>query len=63
MSIMLTKQQVLSAVQQMPESFDITELFDRILLLKKIEEARSQVKEGKVYSTEKANEKLSKWLK
>lgn len=60
---MLTKQQVLDAIEQMPDTFDTTELFDRILLLKKIEEGREQVKTGKVFTTEEAKQKLGKWLK
>ncbi len=60
---MLTKRQVLSAVKNMPDTFDTIELFDRILLLKKIDEGRKQIKEGKSYSTEQARKKLKKWLK
>lgn len=37
----------------MPDTFDTAQLFDRILLLKKIEEDREQIKEGKVYTTNK----------
>lgn len=59
---MLTKQQVLDAIERMPDSFDVTDLFDRIVLLKKIDEGRQNVKEGKVFTTEEAKEKLGKWL-
>ncbi len=60
---MLSKRQVLSAIKDMPDTFDTTVLFDRILLLKKIEEGRRQIKEGKTYTTEQARKKLKKWLK
>ena len=60
---MLTKQKVISAIKLMPDTFDTTQLFDRILLLNKIEEGRQQIKEGKTYSTEDAKKKLKKWLK
>lgn len=59
---MLTRKQVLSTIKEMPETFDTTELFDRILLLNKIEEGRKQIKEGKSYTTEEAKKKLKKWL-
>jgi hypothetical protein len=59
---MLTRKQVLSTIKKMPETFDTTELFDRILLLNKIEEGRKQIKEGKSYTTEEAKKKLKKWL-
>ena len=60
---MLTKQQVISAIKLMPETFDTTQLFDRILLLNKVEEGRRQIKEGKIYTAEEAKKKLKKWLK
>ncbi|MFI5186704.1 MAG: hypothetical protein ACHQF0_08275 [Chitinophagales bacterium] len=60
---MLTKQQVISAVKNMPDTFETVELFDRILLLKKIEEGRKQIKKGKSFTTEQAGKKLKKWLK
>jgi hypothetical protein len=60
---MLSKKQVLSAVRNMPESFDKTYLFDHILLLDKVEEGRSQLKAGKGMSTGEARKKLKKWLK
>jgi hypothetical protein len=59
---MLTKQQVLDAIEQMPDVFDTNELFERILLLKKIEEGRKQAREGNSYTMDEAKEKLGKWL-
>lgn len=60
---MLNKKQVISTIKDMPDTFDTTQLFDRILLLNKIEEGRQQIKEGKIYTTEQARKKLKKWLK
>jgi hypothetical protein len=60
---MLTKKQVMSAVKNMPDTFDTTYLFDHILLLNKVEEGRSQILGGKGHSTEEARKKLKKWLK
>ena len=60
---MLTKKQVLSAIKNMPDSFETTQLFDRILLINKVEEGRKQIKDGKGLSTEEAKKKLKKWLK
>jgi hypothetical protein len=62
MSAMLTRQQVLAAIEDMPDTFGTNELFERILFLKKIEEGRKQAKEDKTYTTEEAKEKLRKWL-
>jgi len=60
---MLTKKQVISAIKNMPDNFDTTQLFDRILLINKIQEGRQQIKEGKGLTTENAKKKLKKWLK
>jgi len=60
---MLTKKQVLSVVKNMPENFDTAQLFDRILLVNKVEEGRQQLKEGKGVPTAEAKKKLKKWLK
>jgi hypothetical protein len=60
---MLTKKQVLSAVRNMPDTFETIQLFDRILLINKVEEGRQQLKAGKGLSTEEAKKKLKKWLK
>ncbi len=60
---MLTKKQVLKVVKEMPDSFETTALFDRILLTKKIEEGRNEIAEGKGMTTGQARKKLKKWLK
>lgn len=57
---MLTKKQVISTIKGMPETFDTTQLFDRIFLLNKIEEGRQQIKDGKSFTTEEAKKKLKK---
>ena len=60
---MLTKKQVISAIKNMPDTFDTVQLFDRILLINKIEEGREQLKAGKGITTEAAKKRLKKWLK
>jgi hypothetical protein len=57
---MLIKKQVIAAVKAMPETFETTALFDRLILLSKIEEGRRQIKEGKSYTTPGVKKKLSK---
>lgn len=60
---MLTKKMVLSTIKDMPDNFETTQLFDRILLLAKVEEGRKQIKNGKGLTTDQAKRKLKKWLK
>ena len=60
---MLTREKVLKAITNLPETFSIDDLVDRLIVLDKIERALLEVKEGKVISHEEAKEKMSKWLK
>lgn len=60
---MLTKKKLLQTVKDMPDKFSLDDLFDRIILLEKIEVGLEQSKSGQTHSTEQAKEKLKKWLK
>lgn len=60
--IMLSKEKVLDAVKNLPERFSLEDLFERIVLLQKIEIGLEQSRNGQVYSTQEAREKLKKWL-
>ena len=42
---------------------DTNEIFYRIILEKKLEQAEEAIKEGRVYTTAQVKEKLRKWLK
>jgi hypothetical protein len=46
----------------LPDSFSIEDLFERIILLQKIEIGLEQSKSGQVLSTSEARKKLKKWL-
>jgi membrane protein implicated in regulation of membrane protease activity len=58
--MLLSKRKVLSAIKKMPDKFSIAKLFDRIILLEKIEEGRLQIEMGKTYATAEARKKLKK---
>lgn len=62
---MLTKEKLLASIKAMPEEEfeDIDVLFERIVILQKIEKAEKDIAAGNVFSTEVAKEKLQKWLK
>lgn len=60
---MLTKEQIIEAIKDMPGKFSVDDLLDRIMLLQKIELGIEQSNAGLVNSKEAAKEKLSKWLK
>ncbi len=60
---MLTKEKILQTLKDLPDTFSIDELFDRIVLLNKIEIGLEQSESGKVNTTDQAKDKLKKWLK
>jgi hypothetical protein len=60
---MLSKDQILQSIKDLPDTFSIDELFERIILLHKIELGMEQSNSGKVNTTEQAKDKLKKWLK
>lgn len=59
---MLSKDKILQTVNELPEQFSIEDLFERIILLQKIESGLEQSKAGIVLSTEQARERLKRWL-
>ncbi|MCX6318222.1 MAG: hypothetical protein NTW29_13085 [Bacteroidetes bacterium] len=58
---MLTKKQVLSAIKEMPDTFEATALFDRLVLFCKIEEGREDSKKGRSFTTAEVKKQLKKW--
>ncbi|MCZ4221703.1 hypothetical protein [Pedobacter rhodius] len=59
----MKKTEIINTLKEMPDEFSADELIERILLLQKIDAGLNQVKEGKVYSEEEAEQKLDRWLK
>ena len=60
---MLTKTQVTKSLEGLPESFSIDQLIDKILFMKKINEALIESEQGKVVSNEEVSNIISKWSK
>lgn len=60
----LTKKQIIETINAMSEEEfdDIDVLLERLVILEQIEKAEKNISEGKVYTTEEAKQKLSKWL-
>lgn len=59
---MLTKERLLETIEGMPERFSMEELFEKIILIQKIELGIEQSNNNQVYSTSEAKERLKKWL-
>ena len=60
---MITKEQLIRTISNLPDKFSFDDLLDRIVLLDKIETGLAQSERGQVNTTEQTKEKLSKWLK
>jgi len=60
---MLTKEQVINSLKDMPDKFSIDDLVDKLILMQKIEIGLEQSKKGQVYIVEEAKEMLKKWSK
>jgi predicted transcriptional regulator len=60
---MLTKEKVISSLNDLPDSFSMDELIDKLMLLQKIETGLEQSKKGEVFSAEEAKEMLKQWSK
>ncbi|MEQ8304412.1 MAG: hypothetical protein RIB47_13535 [Cyclobacteriaceae bacterium] len=59
---MLTKEKLLQTIKDLPDQFSAEELFEKVILLQKIELGIEQSDSNQVYSTSEAKEKLREWL-
>ena len=60
---MISKKKLLESIKELPDSFSIDELLDRVMFLQKVEAGLAQSAKGETYSTREAKTKLKKWLK
>lgn len=60
---MLTKDKVINSLNDLPDTFSMDELIDKLMLLQKIETGLEQSQKGEVFSAEEAKEMLKQWSK
>ena len=60
---MIKKSQLVATLKDLPNTFSIDDLLDRIILLQKIEIGLEQSTKGKINTTVQAKNKFKKWLK
>ena len=60
---MLTKEQVIGAINQLPEEFSIDQAIDELMLLEKIKNGLAQSQSNEVIPDEKLDEELPEWLR
>ena len=59
---MSIKQQVLSAIQRLPDDIDFKDINEEIALLAAVEEAEDDIRENRVISSEEMKSRLESWL-
>lgn len=57
----MTKEQIIEAVWQLPNDFQLEDLFERLLLIKRIEEGIRQSDNGETLTEAEARAYLSRW--
>jgi len=58
-----SKQQVLKAIEDLPDDASVEDALDRIHLLYKVERGLRQADDGQLLSQEEIRQRMAKWLK
>ena len=58
----MTKEKLLETIKDLPENFELEDLFDRLLLIKRIEEGVRQSQQGETLTEAEAKNYLNRWL-
>ena len=57
----MTKEQIIETVRQLPDDFQLEDVFGRLLLISRIEEGVRQSENGETVSETEARAYLSRW--
>lgn len=60
---MITKTQILSSLEQLPENLTIDRLIDHLIFIQKVEKGLDDSSKGRIHSKDEATQKLNRWLK
>jgi hypothetical protein len=58
-----TKQQILKAIEELPDDANVEDALERLYLLYKIDKGIKQADAGELTSQEEARQRMAKWLK
>jgi predicted transcriptional regulator len=58
-----TKQQILKAIEDLPDDATVEDALDRLYLLYKVERGLRQADQGGFLTQEEVRERMAKWLK
>jgi predicted transcriptional regulator len=59
----MTKQNVVSVLNELPNNFIMDDLLEKLAVIEKIDKGLQEVKEGKTVSHEEVKNEVHKWLK
>lgn len=59
---MLTKELVSKQLDNLPEKFSVDQLFEKIILIDKIEKGIEDIKKGDFFSEEEMDKEFEKWF-
>lgn len=59
----MTKKHLAEAVKELPDTFSIDELIERLILVESFEKGREQYEQGKTLTQEEVSKRLEKWLR
>lgn len=57
---MLTKEKLKKTIDSLPDEFTLEDVIEELIVVDKIEQGLIDAKEGKVYTTKEAKQKLNK---
>jgi hypothetical protein len=60
---MITKTQLISTLDKLPENLTIDQVIDHIIFVEKVQKGISDSENGRINTKDQARQKLSKWLK
>ena len=60
---METKQQILKAIEDLPDDAGVEDALDRLYVLYKVERGLCQADRGELLTQEEVRERMEKWLK
>lgn len=60
---MQTKQQILRAIEELPDDATVEDALERLYLLYKIEEGIEQADNGQLISQSEVRQRMAKWLR
>ena len=58
-----TKQQILKAIEELPDDAKVEDALERLYLLYKIDKGIKQADTGELLTQEEARQRMAKWLK